>query len=238
MSQLTISPIRLTTEEVFAIIAQRKKMLRKTIKHKISYEANDPTRKDLDAFGVLNKEGNYIEVEEGMPATLKDCDFCPYRKGTVLWVKEKFLPGNPALTDNNSMYWTFADGDQLFSSGEYAVSPVKAKSSNSWKAPNYLPVEAARIWLEVTDICVERLQNISEEDAVREGVDFRNYMFSGLQCNTARDSFMTFWDSIKGLNAWEKNPWVWVVSFNVLSVTGKPKHITISKNEQVAINVN
>jgi len=237
MSQLTISPIRLTTEEVLAIIAQRKKMLRKTIKHKISHEANDRSRKDLDAFGVLNKEGNYIEVEEGTPATLKDREFCPYRKGTVLWVKEKFIPGDPSMTDDNSMYWVFADGDQLFSTGEYAVSPVKPKSNNSWKASNYLPVEAARIWLEVTDIRVERLHDISEEDAVREGVDFRNYMFSGVQCSTARDSFMTFWDCIKGLNAWDKNPWVWVVSFNVLSVTGKPNHITISKNEQIAINV-
>ena len=46
-------------------------------------------------------------------------------------------------------------------------------------------------------------------------------MFSGAICPNARISFMSLWDSIKGLNAWDKNPWVWVVSFNVLSVTGR-----------------
>jgi hypothetical protein len=251
MSQLTICPIRLKTEEILPIIGKRKTTLRKAIKHKITFEGNNPTRRDLDAFGILDKNGNYIEVEEGQPATLSAGDFCPYKKGTVLWVKEKFLPGNPALTNDNSMYWTFVDGDQLFSDGQYAVSPLKPASSSSaqraWKAENYLPIEAARIWLQVTDICVQRLNDITEEEAVLEGVGFTNYVFPSIKCSTAyvfpsikcstaRESYMTLWDSMKGLGAWDKNPWVWVVSFNVLSVTGKPIHINAEKNGQVAIN--
>src|SRR5690606_3728284 len=87
---------------------------------------------------------------------------------------------------------------------------------------------------------VERLQDISEEDAVAEGVIefedgyYKNYFTKkglresdGVECLTAIASFQTLICQINGLNTWDSNPWVWVVKFRVLSTTGRPTDAAI-----------
>lgn len=117
-----------------------------------------------------------------------------------------------------------------------------------WKPSIHMPKEAARIWLEVESVRVERLQDISEEDAVAEGVEpncpgdtskcpsilcregcaskgeYRHYLNSldGEPAYSAVESFESLWQSVYGAESCEANPWVWVVSFKVLSTTGKP----------------
>src|SRR5688572_13827975 len=91
-------PILFSTEMVKAILAGRKTQTRRVVKFhdktwKLSHEANEKDRRDLGAFGILDKHGNYIEVEEGMPATLKDMRQ-PYGKpGDILWVRETWITG-------------------------------------------------------------------------------------------------------------------------------------------------
>src|SRR5690606_188973 len=97
-------------------------------------------------------------------------------------------------------------------------------------------------WLEVTDVRVERLQDISEEDARAEGVistrtsvnaftsfeNFYDYIqkrFTITAKTTAKESFCTLWQSINSIGSWYLNPWVWVVSFKVLSTTGRPESL-------------
>jgi hypothetical protein len=105
----------------------------------------------------------------------------------------------------------------------------------AWKPSIHMPKNAARIWLEVTDVKVERLHDISEEDAKAEGVGAGFQMNAGWPdylhiqngvCSVTQDtasvSFGTLWEFINGKESWEANPWVWVVSFKVLSTTGKP----------------
>jgi hypothetical protein len=76
-----------------------------------------------------------------------------------------------------------------------------------WKRPAiFMPRAACRIYLEVTGVRVELLQDISEEDATAEGVD-------GTPINDARFEFRALWESINGADSWAANPWVWVVEF-------------------------
>ena len=104
-----------------------------------------------------------------------------------------------------------------------------------WRPSIHIPKSAARIWLEVTGVRVERLQDISEKDAIAEGIE-RTEDFFGCPCwrdysepegpdasvcpDDPIGSFQTLWESTGG--DWAANPWVWVVDFKVLSTTGRP----------------
>lgn len=96
-----------------------------------------------------------------------------------------------------------------------------------WKPSIHMPKEAARIWLKVTDVRVERLQEISEDGAVKEGI----YVANCKDCNAPFgcdacpdegyneiDEFVELWNStIKKFDidryGWNANPWVWVIKF-------------------------
>ena len=115
----------------------------------------------------------------------------------------------------------------------------------------HMPKTAARIWLEITGVRVERAQDISEEDAVAEGVlslpeSFTEKHFpeysdklkewgesNGGQFPTTRpplgpspaEKFKQLWCEIHGRESWDANPWVWCLEFKVLSTTGKPENL-------------
>ena len=80
-----------------------------------------------------------------------------------------------------------------------------------WKPSIHMPKWAARIWLEVTGVRVERVQDISEEDAIAEGIPRGAVQYCGHAIRLFRD----LWDSINAKRGypWEVNPWVWVVEF-------------------------
>ncbi len=77
-----------------------------------------------------------------------------------------------------------------------------------WKPAIHMPKTVARIWLEITGVRVERLQDISEADAKAEGVDAGKYL--GLDRAYAR-AFSELWESTGG--NWAANPWCWVIDF-------------------------
>jgi len=87
-----------------------------------------------------------------------------------------------------------------------------------------MPKEACRIRLEVTDVRVERLNDISEEDTKAEGIEktpfgYKNYnksypVFEYMGGGTeALRSYMSLWESINGEGSWDKNLWVWIIEF-------------------------
>ena len=105
-----------------------------------------------------------------------------------------------------------------------------------WKPSIHMPKSYAQIWLEIESISVEPLNNISEQDAIAEGIEvigetimdtplYRDYLkpkehrITG--CNECIESFKTLWQSIKGKDSWVEKPFVWVVKFKVISITGK-----------------
>lgn len=118
---------------------------------------------------------------------------CPHGKvGDQLWVRETwFHPHKESPSKHNLSYR--ADGDAL----------------HKWYPSIHMPRWASRIQLEITDIRVERLQDISDDDALEEGVDRTNTSIKGY----ARQRFQNLWQKINGVDSWDQNPWVWVIEF-------------------------
>ena len=129
---------------------------------------------------------------------------CPYGKvGDQLWVRETF---------GKDFFGTvFYKADDLF-------VPVGAKAK--WRPSIFMPRKASRIQLEIVNIRVERLDNISEEDAKAEGIEEDNGKYldysnvkSKHYCLSAFSSYEELWIKINGKESWEKNPWVWIIEF-------------------------
>lgn len=149
--------------------------------------------------------------EEFLLATMAKC---PYGQvGDVLWVRETFGQGV------SGKYYYKTKNDMV--TDELAEQLVIR-----WKSPRFMTKNAARIWLRITNVRVERLQDISEEDAVAEGVDNWTWKNMATPQNwmdytdptspplcSAYDSFCSLWDSINGEQSWNDNPWVWVIKF-------------------------
>jgi hypothetical protein len=132
---------------------------------------------------------------------------CPYgKKGDLLWVRETFCH------DEEFYYYkaNFDTSDQCHLTG-------------SWKPSIHMPKKACRTWLKITDIKIQRLKDISEEDAKAEGVEYgtdilgdhgyKCYLLNLFVFSKATTSFQTLWESINGSDSWNLNPWVWVITF-------------------------
>ena len=95
------------------------------------------------------------------------------------------------------------------------------QSPFKWTPAIHMPKAACRIWLEITDIKIERLKDISEEDAIAEGIyeiEYKGISFNfsgGNPTGYAKPTgaFNALWESINGKDSWELNPWVWVITF-------------------------
>ena len=129
---------------------------------------------------------------------------CPYgKKGDVLWAREAFC---------------YNDDDGYSSEFSYKADHPTAKG---WKPSIHMPKDAARIWLRIKDVRVERLQSVSMRDAMHEGIEsidhgahWKNYMKDEISSYVfPRHSFESLWQSINGLESWNANPWVWVIEF-------------------------
>lgn len=228
----------------------------RNMKWRLSYEANEEGRTDLDAFGVLDEFRNLIEIEEGQPGTLNELQLCPYgNSNDILWVREEhyqygyWTEKKGVKTKTGLQKWMFipVTSEILYEAPESFRKGRHHKDSYTpaWhkRLARFMPKSASRIWLEVTDIRVERLQDISEEDAISEGVlyydddvlgrRYKDYLtaangyghpehdYPTFGC--AKNSFKSLWLKINGPNSWKANPFVWCVKFKVLSTTGKPE---------------
>jgi hypothetical protein len=132
------------------------------------------------------------DVVEG--ATAKGC---PYgTTGDRLWVRETFATGYGGI------FYRASEGDNCKSiSG--AIVP--------WKPSIFMPRKLSRLTLEIMAVRVERLQDISEFDAIAEGVLPCGH--DSFHTDQHSCSYKTLWESINGHESWKSNPWVWVVTF-------------------------
>lgn len=163
---------------------------------------------------------------------------CPYGQvGDVLWVKERWCPrivhhcnytGGVCDCDDVEVIYA-ADDEGTYFSGKSIPSdwtiPKTAKQGNV--SPLFMPRWASRLSLKITEIRVERVQDISEEDARREGCDKEQTdedrraevdMHGTGYCTppwdfTYRNGFERIWKQINSLESWKRNDWTWVLGY-------------------------
>jgi len=176
-------PILFTGDMVRAILDGRKTQTRRVIKN--------PQR----------LEGLMLEGEAG--------EWCPYGVvGDRLYVRETWCAGIEWDDEKPSEIDPLCGGNDIF----YLANGEKPEGYGKTRPNIFMPKWAARIWLEITGIRVERVQEISEEDATAEGV---------MRLTTYRtetpmiDMFRHLWNVINANRGygWDVNPWVWVVEF-------------------------
>lgn len=149
------------------------------------------------------------------------CDFwhpCPFGAvGDRIWVRETFT--GHYLDDDQIQ--DIKDGrDKASSLCEYRADyPDGYQAADGWTPSIHMPRTASRILLEITDVRVERLNAISQEDAQAEGMELTGWRptysdpDSGGEVWTPYDNFAQLWESIYGEESWKANPWVWVITF-------------------------
>ena len=210
-------PILFSTEMVQAILKSRKTQTRRVVKPQPMHDSAPPFR-----------DGNQW-------LHMGDVYKCPYgQPGDVLWVRETWC-----YTGSNE-YLNLQTNLPFFYKADVKDSLTEKEVMNhygwKWKPSIHMPREAARLFLRIKDVRVERLQEISEDDACEEGIEVktmpnadagdyncypRNYMISEKDADgwpyfneeQYIESFRTLWQSINGPESWDANPWVWVVEF-------------------------
>lgn len=190
-------PILMSTPNVNAILDGRKTMTRRVInpQPKIVHE--------LRTDGILITEQIFRDGGAGIK--------CPYGQvGGRLWVRETWMPETEQGIPTGGIIYKATNNPEP--DGDI---PLK------WRPSIFMPRWASRITLEITEIRVERLNQISHRDICAEGISENPYNeFTAQPYHYGRDKllFEQLWDSInakRGYN-WASNPWVWVISFNKL----------------------
>lgn len=145
--------------------------------------------------------------------------------GDRLWVKETW-----ADLSRIELAGSFATAYRATSVDDSSTvelldgSPRDVKVT-AWRPSIFMKRERSRITLEITSVRVERLQEITEDDARAEGVDSAPFCKAGRPAGLEHvESFESLWDAINGKRAtWESNPWVWVVAFKRIDPAGEGK---------------
>ncbi|EKK5507957.1 hypothetical protein AABW33_000025 [Enterobacter hormaechei] len=200
-------------EMVRAILDGRKTQTRRIIKD--CTVGRDPISK----FIQIGKKfiGCY---PEDVPELIREC--CPYGvPGDRIWVRETWAEAGASAPDL-----------KLYRANYPAHVPthyenVPPAEDVRWTPSIHMPRWASRILLEITDVRVEQLKSISEEEARSEGVAqlregfWKHYQPGWTQHQlSARGSFATLWESIYGFGEWDRNPWVWVIEFKRIEGDG------------------
>ena len=188
--------ILFSTEMVQAILAGNKTMTRRIMK----------PQPDAQLFPCGTGKQYWAEKPDDLKAKYYKAK---YAIDDILYVKETFID----LIDTSAGFYEYLyKADCL---------PDYAKQ-NRWQSSLFMPRKAARIFLKVTDVKAERLQDITEEDAVREGLitnclprlsdtGSNEVFYNGNDYPTYH--FKLLWQSINGKNSWDENLWVWCYSF-------------------------
>ena len=213
-------PILFSTAMVKALLEGRKTMTRRKVKF------------------PLKSKTHHISIGEGPDAP--PVEWCPLGKvGDIVWVRETFISGYK-MEEGSFVYdeagetipktWYRADNVNF---NWYDGTSDFPLDNVPWKPSIHMPFTAARIFLKITEIRVERLNNITDKDAIAEGIDwfsqevgmprYKDYTAdaSGYghpdhdypTVGVPACSFSTLWESINGIDSWEANPWVWVIVF-------------------------
>lgn len=211
----TSKPILFSTPMVKAILNGRKTQTRRVFK--VNKAAI--TDKEESVFWDIEM-GEAVYNSRGGQSWWK----CPYGNvGDTLWVRETWWK-KPFLTRRD-----LKDGADTWPYFEYETEKIMAWEDSElkhygWKKmPSiFMPREACRIELTITNIRTEWLNDISEQDSINEGIEYSNEFGYKLYSEkkdffskhlSASDSYMSLWEKINGKDSWKLNPFVWVIEF-------------------------
>jgi hypothetical protein len=214
-------PILFSTPMVQAILDGRKTMTRRVCKDIAGYDFKwgldrEPyignykvfTKTEPGKWDWVTLENQWLydlqtAVDDSRTHLLK----CPYQPGDILWVRETWSKDENGEYVYRTNYGTTEDD---------SFPPSMFK----WKPSIHMPKVAARIWLEVTNVRVERLQEITTDEAKAEGVLQpgvipSNTLIRNTEGSIPRTNFKILWESLNAKRGygWDSDPWVWVVSF-------------------------
>lgn len=152
--------------------------------------------------------------------------FCTYGKpGDTLWVREAWALHERFSDVGRVVYAATANRSWTEAHRDFPVDLIgdrKARPFQEGFRPSiHMPRWASRLTLEITDVRVERLQDIGEADAMAEGASpcANGVWFDGkpeFAGSDARGAYYCLWEHINGAGSWAANPWVWAVSFRVM----------------------
>ena len=204
---MAIKPILFNTEMVRAILDRRKSCTRRSVK---------PQWEECPHCKYVHKEYIYDKLAENVYCAR--CGYplvperrTPYQPGDILYVRETWKKA-----PNGYYYYESWQRNEI-------------ADITKWKPSIHMPKEAARIWLKVTDVRVERLQDITPQQAENEGVGNLFYEDIGYseknygtevdpEYGIAKEQFAWLWESTIKKSyidryGWNANPWVWVIEF-------------------------
>jgi hypothetical protein len=206
-------PIIFSGSMIRAILDGRKIQTRRTIKHDQQFWEHGGYRPCLMEDGV---KWTFLDRETGLYAKYAPQFKCPYgAPGDRLWVRETWGP---------------CDGGFCYAADEGVRWRDVKPDDGRWHSSIHMPREFSRITLEIVAVRVERVSDISEDDAIAEGVEeirplpsirgatkgrgWRDYGI-GVGFHQARQSFHSLWNTINKARGfgWDQNPWVWVITF-------------------------
>ncbi|MCA3000276.1 MAG: hypothetical protein ING75_16940 [Rhodocyclaceae bacterium] len=227
MTDVKERPILFSAPMVQAIFDGRKVMTRRVVKlrDKDLHDASAYLNGGSAAVALGHGVGGIVEWREqdgqwfGLSGytTVANID-CPYGQvGDRLWVRETFQPFFADGVDYCDVDWKTGKGYKIgypATDGIGEFIDLDDNISQACKPSIHMPRWACRIELEVTGVRVERLQDISEADAIAEGIPERGtYPPESDPDDILRRDFQELWESINGRESWTLNPWVWVISF-------------------------
>ena len=214
-----VLPILFNTDMVRAILDDRKRVTRRVVKQSVWENFVCEGGKVIN---YLNKKTDTLE-SPGYKA--------PYHLGDILYVRETWSwePCWDCGMDTEEHNCCDETAHKVFNhdKGEWGCYLYKASfkdnvypSVDVWHPSIHMPKEAARIWLKVTDVRAERLNDMTLDDFLKEGVMIRPEAFNDPENAylQAKNIFIDIWDStIKKSDrvryGWEANPWTWATEF-------------------------
>ena len=224
--QVKERPILFSTSMVKAILDERKTVTRRVMKPQLScdhsgYSEADWKNKPIQWSEIGLKYGKAYCACCGNGAHLSD-DWsglnCPYGKPVdILWVRETWIKINidEEFGGYRSEYAYRADDNEEYGSIKNGLGK-RFIDSWKWRPSIFMPKAACRLKLQIVSVGVERLQDITEEDAIREGIELKYPRHEYHISDPGRQLFFDLWSMINGVDSTNANPWVWRIEFKKL----------------------
>jgi hypothetical protein len=207
-------PVLFSGPMVRALLEGRKAQTRRTIKGVPSWQHYGKDIMDWSLSGIHQYDDElagtdkwFLDVQTDVDDHSREIIKCPYgQPGDVLWVREtvalgendkreKIVIGYSADVTGRNLHWDKTEAPR-------------------WTPSIHMSRWASRLTLEITEVRVQRLHDISEEDALAEGIEPRYWLGQSTPL-LAVASFRGSWESVNGPESWAQNPWTWALTFKV-----------------------